>query len=293
MSAIILSLFLSASSGSAAAQHYVSPPAAAESPATAAKDVGGSGRFEMRDGTQSSAWLADRFRESLWQMDVRLREYQGQGPRSLDAYLASTDYNTVRRTLDLTGIWNTGHTTHTWVFDAPDPPGGMPDRALELEDLSGPDGYHVRATVHCYDAPEFCEAYRNRQMPLLAPKPAATAGDLALGQWHERILTESCTVFARNMRQPAYPTAALRDGIEGMVLVGIAFNSCGNVRDAWIQQSSGNPELDRAAVKQALKWQIDAQSLPKPAFETGRATVPIRFVLDDALATEADAASIN
>lgn len=293
MSAFILSLFLSASSGSAATQHYVSPPAAAESPATAATDVGASGRFEMRDGTQSSAWLADRFRESLWQMDVRLREYQGQSPRSLDAYLASTDYNTVRRALDLTSIWNTGHTTHTWVFDKPDQPGGMPDRALELEDLSGPDGYHVRATVHCYYAPKFCEAYRNRQMPLLAPKPAATAGDLALGQWHERILTESCTVFARNMRQPAYPAAALHDGIEGMVLVGIAFNSCGNVRDAWIQQSSGNPDLDRAAVKQALKWQIDAQSLPKSAFETGRATVPIRFVLGDEPVTETSASPVK
>mgnify|MGYP003410523629 CR=1 FL=1 len=94
-------------------------------------------------------------------------------------------------------------------------------------------------------------------------------------------------------RDNARFAAALRDGIEGKVLVGIAFNSCGNVRDAWIQQSSGNPDLDRAAVKQALKWQIDAQSLPKPVFETGRATVPIRFVLDDALATEAAAASIN
>jgi TonB family protein len=152
-------------------------------------------------------------------------------------------------------------------------------RALELEDLSGPNGYHVRATVHCYDAPEFCKAYRNRQTPLLAPKPAVASGELAQLQWRNRVRIESCTVFSRNMRQPHYPASALRDGIEGSVMVRILFNSCGNVRDAWIQQSSGSRELDRAALTQALKWQIDVQSLPKTQLEISQATVPIRFQL--------------
>lgn len=257
-----------------------------------AEEVNG-GLFEFQDGTYDANWLDSRFRESLWQNDAVLRELNGQNPRSQLEYLRSSDFNRLKQALALSGSWKSGNAMHTWVFEEPDQPGGLISRALELEDLSGPDGYHVRATVHCYDAPEICEAYRNTQLPVLAPKPAATAGDLALRQWHDRILTEPCTVFARNMQPPAYPTAALRDGIEGMVLVGIAFNICGNVRDAWIQQSSGSPELDRAAVKQALKWQIDAQSLPKPVFEIRRATVPIRFVLDDALATEAAAALVK
>jgi TonB family protein len=293
MIALILAAFLYALAGPAASVPSVSPPAPPAAPAIPAKDNSGTGRFEIRDGTQNTAWLDDRFREALWRNDAVLRELNGQSPRTLEEYLRSNDYSTIKQALNLSGSWKSGNATHTWVFEEPDQPGGLISRALELEDLSGPDGYHVRATVHCYDAPEICDAYRNRQLPLLAPKPAATAGDLALRQWHDRILTEPCTVFARNMRQPAYPTTALRDGIEGVVLVGIAFNSCGNVRDAWVQQSSGSPELDRAAVKQALKWQIDAQSLPKSVFETGRATVPIRFVLDDALATEAAAAPVK
>lgn len=293
MSAFTLAVFLFALTGAG-----VSAPVTFATPALAAKhandnDTSDGGRFELREGTQDGAWLAERFRESLWQMDDRLREYEGQNPRSLDAYLRSPEYSTAKQMLSLRGIWKIGHDTHTWVFDAPDPPGGLIVRALELEDLSGPDGYHVRATMHCYDAPEFCKAYRNRQMPLLAPKPVAAAGDLALRQWRNRVLTEPCTVFARNMRQPDYPATALRNGIEGLVKVGIVFNTCGNVRDAWVQHSSGSRELDRAAATQALKWQIDAQSLPKAIFESGHATVPIRFLLGDESAMESPAAPIN
>ena len=246
-------------------------------PAMQALEVNGSGHFEIRDGTRDTSWLDERFRETLWQLDVRLREYNRQKPRSMEAYLRSPEYSTAKQMLALRGIWKTGHETLTWIFDAPDPPGGLIARALELEDLSGPDGYHVRATVHCYDAPEFCKAYHNRQTPLLAPKPAAAAGDLALRQWHNRIMTETCTVFARNMSHPRYPPQALRDGIGGTVRVGFRYNRCGNVRDAWIETSSGNRDLDRAALTEALKWQIDTTTLPEGK-NTGRAVAPITFM---------------
>lgn len=262
-------------------------------PAMPAQEVNGSGRFEIRDGTRDRSWLDERFREALWQNDAVLRELNGQSPRSLEKYLSSTDYSTVKQWLALSGTWKSGNATHSWVFDEPDQPGGLIARALELEDLSGPAGYHVRATVHCYDAPEFCKAYRNRQMPLLAPKPALASGDLAQRQWHNRVNTESCTVFARNMRQPRYPETALRNGIEGSVLVGIFFNSCGNVRDAWVQQSSRNRELDRAAVTNALKWQIDMESLPKTVIDPRRANVPIKFMLGDESASGASSPLIK
>lgn len=248
-------------------------------PAVKAKDAIGEGRFEIRDGTYDSPWLDDRFREALWRNDAKLRELNSQSPRSQEEYLRSTDFSTVKKALALSGSWKSGNAMHTWVFDAPDLPGSLTASALELEDLSGPSGYHVRATMHCYDAPEFCKAYRNRLSPLLAPKPAAGSGDLAQMQWRNRVKTEPCTVFSRNMRQPQYPASAIRDGIEGSVMVRILFNSCGNVRDAWVQQSSGHMELDRAAVTQALKWQIDVQSLPNTQLEISQATVPIRFQL--------------
>jgi len=281
MSAVILAVFLSALTGPAASVPSGLPPTPPTAPAIPTKDNSGIGRFDIVDGTQNKAWLDDRFREALWQNDAVLRELNGQSPRTLKEYLRSTDYSTVNQALALSGSWKSGNAMHTWVFDEPDQPGGLIARALELEDLSGPSGYHVRATLHCYDAPEFCKAYRNRQLPLLAPKPAAPSGDLAQRQWHNRVRTEPCTVFARNMRQPRYPETALRDGIEGSVLVGILFNSCGNVRDAWVQLSSGHRELDRAATTQALKWQIDISALPIPLLQPGRANVPIKFVLGE------------
>jgi TonB family protein len=244
--------------------------------ATPAQEVNGSGSFEIRDGTRDASWLDERFRETLWQLDVRLREYNGQKPRSMEAYLRSPEFSTAKQTLALRGIWKIGHDTHTWVFDAPDPPGGIMVRALELEDLSGPDGYYVRATVHCYDEADLCKAFRDRQTALLAPKPVATAGDLALRQWHNRVKTESCTVFARNMSHPRYPPQALRNGIGGTVRVGFRYNRCGNVRDAWIETSSGNRDLDRAALTEALKWQIDTTTLPEGK-NTGMAVAPVTF----------------
>ncbi|MBP6535065.1 MAG: energy transducer TonB [Arenimonas sp.] len=277
MNAIALAILLSALSGPVASVPSVSTPVPPAVTALAAKEATGEGRFELREGTQDDAWLTERFRESLWQLDVRLHEYKGQKPRSLEAYLRSPEYSTAKQMLALTGILHTGYATHTWVFDKPDTPGSMPARALEMEDLSGPDGYHVRATVHCYDEPLFCTPFRDRQTGLLAPKPAAAAGGLALQQWHNRIRTETCTVFARNMSHPRYPPQALRNGIGGTVRIGFRFNRCGNVRDAWVETSSGNRDLDRAALTQALKWQIDTTTLPEGK-NTGRAVAPITFM---------------
>jgi TonB family protein len=291
MSAVTLAVFLSALAGPAAFVPSGLPPAPPAAPAIPAKDKSGTGRFEIRDGTQNTAWLDDRFREALWRNDAVLRELNGQSPRTQEEYLRSNDFSTVKQVLSLSGSWKSGNAMHTWVFDEPDQPGGLIARALELEDLSGPSGYHVRATVHCYDAPEFCKAYRNRQTPLLAPKPAIASGDLAQRQWRNRVQAEACTVFARNMSQPRYPPLALRDGIEGSVLVGIVFNTCGNVRDAWIQQSSGSRELDRAAQTQALKWQIDIRSLPETTMQPGLAAVPVSFKLGDETETEPSTAS--
>jgi TonB family protein len=281
LNAIALIVILSTLAGSVTSVASELTDLAPTIPALPAKEASNIGRFEIRDGTHDPSWLDDRFREALWRNDAKLRELNNQSPRLLEEYLRSKDFSTVKQALALSGSWKSGNAMHTWVFDAPDQPGGLIVRALELEDLSDPSGYYVRATVHCYDTEAFCKAYRNRQMLLMAPKPAEASNYLAQLQWRNRVKTESCTVFSRNMRQPQYPASALRDGIEGSVMVGILFNSCGNVRDAWIQQSSGSRELDRAALTQAFKWQIDLQSLPKDQLDSRQATVPIRFLLGD------------
>lgn len=256
------------------------PPAPPNVPASfPARDDSGNGEFESLSGTQNAAWLAERFSETSWQSDNTLRALNGNSPRTLDDYKKSSEYATAEQLLNLVGRWKAGNKTHTWIFDAAGPQGGMPLRALELEDLSGPAGYRVRATVHCYDAPDTCAVYRKKQSELLAPKPQDAAGDFALRQWRNRVFDEECIQRSVNMAQPRYPDLALRDGIGGVVIVGLLFNRCGNVRDTWIEAGSGSRDLDRAAVSKAKEWQIDLTSLPEATADRRVAKVPVRFEL--------------
>lgn len=77
---------------------------------------------------------------------------------------------------------------------------------------------------------------------------------------------------------PVYPESARRSGISGTVLVGLAINEAGTVSDAWVESSSGNDALDRAAVQAVLSWQfIPARQngLPVPV----HTRVPVIFGL--------------
>ncbi len=252
----------------------VLPAPPAPLPAMQALDDSGSGRFEIRDGTGSESWLGERFKEAAWRQDNMLRGLNGRSPRTLEKFLRSPEYGTAKQMLSMLGRWKVGNTTHAWVFDAPNPEGGMSTRALELEDLSGPGGYHARAT-------ETCAVFHEKQQHLLAPKPAAAAGDLALRQWRNHVYGEDCTVRAVNMAQPRYPPDVLREGKGGTVHIGILFNRCGNVRDAWLVQSAGHRSLDRAALGKALEWQLDLDTLPPGGLQRRVAKVPIRFELGD------------
>ena len=269
----------------AASQSQPAPPAPppappVPAPAMLAQDDSGRGRFEIRDGTGNESWLGERFKQAVWQQDNVLRGLNGRSPRKLEKFLRSPEYGTAKQMLSMRGRWKAGNATHAWVFDAPNPEGGMSTRALELEDLSGPDGYHVRATVHCDGAAETCAVFHEKQQNLLAPKPAAAAGDLALRQWRNHVYAEDCTVRAVNMAQPRYPVDALREGKGGTVRVGILFNRCGNVRDSWIMESSGHRSLDRAALGAAADWQVNLDTLPPGGLERRIARVPILFQPD-------------
>ena len=260
------------------------PPAPPDMPPPfLARDDSGNGVFESTNGAQNATWLADRFSEATWQSDNSLRGLNGNAPRTLDEYKKSSEYATAKQMLNMLGRWKAGNKTHTWVFESPGPQGGLPLQALELVDLSGPDGYKVRATVHCYDEPDACVAYRKKQAGLLAPKPQDAAGDLALRQWRNRVYAEECTERSVNMDHPRYPTDALLEGRSGTVFIGILFNRCGNVRDSWLQQSSGHRSLDRATLSKSLEWQLDLKTLPAGSMEKRFARVPIRFMLDETL----------
>lgn len=77
---------------------------------------------------------------------------------------------------------------------------------------------------------------------------------------------------------PVYPESARQSGASGTVLVGLAIDEAGTVSDAWVESSSGNDALDRAAVQAVLSWQfIPARQngLPVPV----HTRVPVIFGL--------------
>ena len=79
---------------------------------------------------------------------------------------------------------------------------------------------------------------------------------------------------------PAYPRDALRDGVEGTVLLKVLVDVDGRPLDVQIERSSGNRSLDRAAREQVLqRWRFH------PAMQDGRAVqaiglVPVDFRLN-------------
>ncbi len=60
-----------------------------------------------------------------------------------------------------------------------------------------------------------------------------------------------------------YPSRPQRRGIEGTARVGIEVNSAGEVQRTWLIRSSGNRELDRAALRNLREWRFDAEELAK------------------------------
>ena len=79
---------------------------------------------------------------------------------------------------------------------------------------------------------------------------------------------------------PSYPREALRDGVQGTVMLQVLVDVDGRPLEVQIQHSSGNRLLDNAARRQVLeRWMF------RPAMKDGRAVqaiglVPIAFNLD-------------
>jgi protein TonB len=76
--------------------------------------------------------------------------------------------------------------------------------------------------------------------------------------------------------QPNYPSSLLSKGIGGKVLITCVVDETGKVVSTSIKKSSGNADLDKAAVNAVLKWKF------KPAQKAGRniratCVVPFNF----------------
>jgi len=79
---------------------------------------------------------------------------------------------------------------------------------------------------------------------------------------------------------PAYPRDALRDGVQGTVMLRVLVDVDGRPLDVQVERSSGNRSLDRAAREQVLqRWRF------RPATQAGRTVqaiglVPVDFRLN-------------
>lgn len=75
---------------------------------------------------------------------------------------------------------------------------------------------------------------------------------------------------------PVYPNRLLREGVGGKVVVAVVVDDSGQVASARIRNSSGNRDLDEAALKAVKKWRF------QPAVRGGKkvkatALVPFNF----------------
>lgn len=80
-------------------------------------------------------------------------------------------------------------------------------------------------------------------------------------------------------RVPAYPWSARKSGIEGVVLVRVQVSESGRVQASSVYRSSGNDDLDAAAVACVAKWSFSpGQSSGRPV--AAAAVVRVSFRLE-------------
>ena len=238
------------------------------------------GSYTVKTGQITPEALKANFKNHLKLQNVEYQKYGGSLSVPWSTIGALKEYQTWLALTQITPEWQfTDSEKTTWVYQAPDFGNNWPSKMLQIADKSDASGYKLELKVYCTGNESECETFIAEKVKMLAPRPNSIQSDTAYKQWYNRVKLESCDVRPTSMSHPRYPAQALRDGIGGTVMVGFLYNRCGNVRDAWIATSSRNRDLDRAALKEALKWQIDISTLPEGK-KNGMAIAPITFMLD-------------
>lgn len=104
--------------------------------------------------------------------------------------------------------------------------------------------------------------------PHLSPAPAVPAPEQQDAP--QRVQCVRCD-------KPEYPAEARNRGLQGQARIAVDVDRAGNVVSVRIVESSGHPELDRAALEQARRWQFTPSDTGKQGI-TGR----INFHLEGA-----------
>ena len=82
----------------------------------------------------------------------------------------------------------------------------------------------------------------------------------------------------RALNPPKYPPEENRRGITGTTVLILSYDVSGTVTDVVVEKSSGNRNLDRAAITAARRWKINPGTRGGVRV-AGQAKVPVEFKL--------------
>ncbi|AFY87403.1 MAG: hypothetical protein CLLPBCKN_004517 [Chroococcidiopsis cubana SAG 39.79] len=116
----------------------------------------------------------------------------------------------------------------------------------------------------------------NPQAPAVAPRTPVAAGPRTVRQPRSETGDSegSNTLTCRRCPEPRYPASARRRGVEGVPKVAFYVDSDGNVSNAQLVQSSGDADLDAAALRQVTRWKYNDLKRGR------RVVLRVRFVLN-------------
>ena len=112
-------------------------------------------------------------------------------------------------------------------------------------------------------------------VPPPPPPPAPPPGSIhpREPQWRA-IYEEKCSPKPPN-QDIAYPDFLLETGASGTTVLIVVMNPCGEVRDAVIEKSSNNIDLDLAAIMAAMRWVIDPKLADLRPGLGGQVRIPV------------------
>ncbi len=156
------------------------------------------------------------------------------------------------------------------------PPRMTPDPVTRPPTVTPPTGTNT-ATASS-DAPPIAASASSTSSTVVASGGGTTEG--AVEPKTEVPTLRGSQLAYASAPAPVYPRNALRDGIEGTVVLEVTVDENGKPIDVVIATSSGSRELDRAAREQVLRaWRF------QPAMQNGHAVraigrVPVNFTLN-------------
>jgi len=122
----------------------------------------------------------------------------------------------------------------------------------------------------------------NPQAPAVAPRPSTGSGRTPVATGARTVRQPrgetgdsegSNTLDCRRCPDPTYPASAKRRGVEGTSRVAFYVDRDGNVTNVQLLKSSGDADLDEAAMKQIKRWKFRDLKREKRGVRT------VRFVL--------------